>query len=51
VADVITLVDDIPAPTPGQVTRAFASLGDGERVILGVARGDTHFVTVLERSK
>lgn len=49
VGDVLTLIQDAQAPTPAQVTRSFASLRDGERVMLGVTRGATHFVTTLER--
>lgn len=47
--DLITLVADVPAPTPIQVTRAFSSLAQGERVMVAVTRGNTHFVTTLER--
>ena len=47
--DVITLVADISAPTPTQVARAYSSMAEGERVIVAVTRGDTHFVTTLER--
>lgn len=47
--DVITLIADVPAPTPAQVTRSFASAGAGQRVMVAVTRGDTHFVTTLER--
>jgi hypothetical protein len=47
--DLITLVADVPAPTPVQVTRAFSSLAQGERVMVAVTRGGTHFVTTLER--
>jgi hypothetical protein len=48
-ADLITLIGDVRAPTPRQVTQAFAALEPGERVIVGVTRGDAHFVTTLER--
>jgi hypothetical protein len=47
--DVITLVADLSAPTPSQVTRSYTALGQGERVLVAVTRGDTHFVTTLER--
>jgi S1-C subfamily serine protease len=47
--DVITQVGELPAPTPAQVLRSFASLGQGQRVLLAVTRGDAHFVTALER--
>lgn len=49
VGDVITLVADVHAPTPAQVTRSFASLRDGQRVMVAVTRGDAHFVTTMER--
>ncbi len=49
VGDVITLVADVHAPTPAQVTQSFASVREGQRVMVAVTRGDTHFVTTLER--
>jgi S1-C subfamily serine protease len=50
-ADVITLVGGVATPTPRQVIRAFGSLRPGERMLIGVTRGDTHFVTTLERAR
>jgi hypothetical protein len=47
--DVITLVANVSAPTPAQVTRSYTSMGQGERVIVAVTRGDAHFVTTFER--
>lgn len=47
--DVITLIADVPAPTPAQVTRSFASTGLGQRVMIAVTRGETHFVTTVQR--
>jgi S1-C subfamily serine protease len=47
--DVITLIADVPAPTPAQVTRSFASTGPGQRVMMAVTRGEAHFVTTVER--
>jgi hypothetical protein len=47
--DVITLVGDLSAPTPAQVMRSHSSIGQGKRVLVAVMRGDTHFVTTLER--
>lgn len=49
VGDVITLVADVHVPTPAQVTRAFASVREGQRVMVAVTRGDAHLVTTLER--
>ena len=49
VGDVITLVADVPAPTPAQVTRSFASVRQGQRVMIAVTRGDAHHVMTLER--
>jgi PDZ domain-containing protein len=49
VGDVITLVADISAPTPAQVMRSFASVRQGQRVLVVVTRGDAHFVTTFER--
>jgi S1-C subfamily serine protease len=47
--DLITLVADVPAPTPAQVMRSYSSMGQGEHVMVAVTRGETHFVTTLER--
>jgi hypothetical protein len=47
--DVITRIGETAAPTPGQVARSFASLGDGERVLIAVTRNDAHLVLVLQR--
>lgn len=47
--DVITVIADVSAPTPEQVVRSFASVGQGQRVLVAVTRGDAHFVTTFER--
>jgi hypothetical protein len=47
--DVITLVGELSAPAPAQVLRTFASMDQGQRVLVAVTRGDAHFVTTLER--
>jgi S1-C subfamily serine protease len=47
VGDVITLIGSVPTPTPAQVTRSFASLREGERVLVGVTRGDAHRIVTL----
>ncbi len=47
--DVITLVGDVSAPTPAQIVRAYSSIGQGQRVIVAVTRGNAHFVTTFER--
>jgi S1-C subfamily serine protease len=47
--DVITLVGELSAPTPAQVMRSFAAVGQGQRVLIAVTRGSAHFVTTLER--
>jgi len=49
VGDVITLVADVAAPTSADIREAFASAGEGQRMMVAVTRGDTHFVTTLER--
>jgi S1-C subfamily serine protease len=49
VGDVITLFGALQAPTPAQVTRSFAALPSGDRVLVAVSRGDAHFVTVVGR--
>lgn len=46
--DLITLVGDVHAPSPAQVTRGFASSPDGQPVMIAVTRGDAHFLTALE---
>ena len=47
--DIITLVADQSAPTPAQVTRAYAAAAGGQRLLIAVTRGDDHHVTTLER--
>ena len=49
IGDVITLVADVVRPTPAQVMRSYSSMSQGERVLVAVTRGKTHFVTTLER--
>jgi S1-C subfamily serine protease len=49
VGDVITLVADIAAPTSADIREAFALTAEGQRVMIAVTRGDTHFVTTLGR--
>jgi S1-C subfamily serine protease len=49
IGDVITLVAEVSAPTPAQVMRSYTSMGQGERVIVAVTRGDAHLVTTFER--
>jgi S1-C subfamily serine protease len=49
IGDVITLVAEASAPTPAQVMRSYTSMGQGERVIVAVTRGDAHVVTTFER--
>jgi S1-C subfamily serine protease len=47
--DVITLIGGVHAPTPAQVARSFSSLPEGRPILVGVTRGDDHFVTTFER--
>ena len=47
--DVITLVADVSAPTPAQVMRSYSSMAQGQRIMVAVTRGETHFVTALDR--
>jgi len=49
VGDRITRFGDIQAPTPAQITRSFAALPSGDRVLVAASRGDAHFVTVVGR--
>lgn len=47
--DVITLIADVRRPLPAQILRSYASLREGQRVIVAVTRGNAHFVTTLDR--
>ena len=47
--DVITVIGGIHAPTPAQVGRSFSSMPDRQPLLVGVNRGDAHFVTTVER--
>jgi len=47
--DIITLVGDVRAPSPSQITRSFAALRAGDRGMVAGTRGDTHYVTALSR--
>lgn len=49
VGDVITLFGEVQAPTPVQITRAFAALRPGDRLMVAMTRGETHHVTVVGR--
>jgi S1-C subfamily serine protease len=49
VADVITLIANVHAPSPRQVVQSFGSIDQGQRLMVAVTRGDAHFVTTLER--
>ena len=46
--DIITSIGGTTAPTPAQVQRAYASLGQGQGVVVAVSRGTAHFVTTFE---
>jgi S1-C subfamily serine protease len=47
--DVITLANDVTAPTPAQVRGAFDQLPAGSALLLAVSRGDVHRVVALEK--
>jgi hypothetical protein len=47
--DVITLFAETTAPSEVQITRAFAALSDGGRVMVAFTREDAHHVAVVER--
>lgn len=49
VGDIITLFGEVRAPGPSQITRSFASLRPGDRVMVAGTRGDTHYVTAVGR--
>jgi S1-C subfamily serine protease len=47
VGDLITFVGNVQVPTPAQITRSFASLREGQHVLVGVTRADAHRVVTL----
>jgi hypothetical protein len=47
--DVITVAGQQINPTPAQITRAFAALPDGGRLLVAFTRGNEHRVVVLEK--
>jgi hypothetical protein len=47
--DVLTRVADVEAPTEAQAQRAFQAATTDRPVLIGVTRGDTHFVLAMER--
>jgi S1-C subfamily serine protease len=47
--DLITVIGGVYAPTPAQVARSFSSMPNGQPLLVGVTRGDAHFVTTVER--
>jgi putative serine protease PepD len=49
VGDVITVIGSVHAPTPAQVAQSFSSNPAGQPILVGVSRGDAHFVTTVER--
>jgi hypothetical protein len=47
--DVIVQIGSRRAPSPAAVRQAFAALASGGAVVVGIARGQTHLVTALEK--
>lgn len=47
--DVITFAGGVQAPTPAQVTRAFAAEGAGRSIVIGVTRGASHMVLPVNK--
>jgi hypothetical protein len=47
--DIITVLDAQQAPTPAQVTRAYASAEEDRPLALALTRGSTHLVVALEK--
>jgi S1-C subfamily serine protease len=47
--DLITLIGDRRALTPGQVTQAFAALPAGRPLLVAITRGNAHRMLALER--
>lgn len=47
--DVITLFGEVAAPGPGQIRRSFTALGESERALVAVTRGDAHHVMTVSR--
>jgi S1-C subfamily serine protease len=48
--DLLTLVNDVRAPTAAQATRALATASRDRPIVLGVTRGSTHRLLTLERT-
>ncbi len=48
--DVLTLIDDLTAPTAAQALRAFAAVSPDRPILVGFTRGDAHRATALERT-
>lgn len=48
-ADIITVIGEINAPTPAQISRTFASLPEGQGILVGVTRSDAHLVIALRK--
>ncbi len=47
IGDVLTLVGDVPAPTPAQVSRAVAATPVGRPLAVALTRGEAHHVLAL----
>jgi PDZ domain len=47
--DILTVVGELDAPTPSQVSQAFAAAPAGQSVLLAMTRGDAHHVLTLEK--
>jgi PDZ domain-containing protein len=47
--DLVTAIDSVTAPTPSQVSSAFASIQRGELLIAAIRRGGAHRVVAVQR--
>jgi len=47
--DILTVVGELDAPTPSQVSQAFAAAPAGQPVLVAMTRGDAHHVLTLEK--
>jgi len=47
--DILTVIGELDAPTPSQVSQAFAAAAAGQPVLVAMTRGEAHHVLTLEK--
>lgn len=47
--DLVTMLEGVARPSPVDISRAFAGATAGEPLLVAVTRGDTHWITTLEK--